>query len=155
MGRILPKPPPIRRPGRTPPPLPSERANLGPVFESPFRSDRERYGEIDLAAPLNEWVDVVSTWVNRARFEPYVYLVDPWAEDVAGDWYVEFDDLALVVYPDTPITVWEEFVNSSSKGMFIHYRCKEEGRSYTLLRAGSRTVTPGHREIQAPFLRGA
>lgn len=149
------EPPPL--PNRGPPPLPKTRkapvTALGRDVDlnrlgtgAKFRSNRlTPWVTPDVAAPLNEWVDVVSTWVLRSRYDSYVYL---FGDEGLGDWTVEFLDGATVVYHDTPAKIWDEFFTSSSKGMFIYYRCKEEGRPYELIREGTRTVTAKQRFIR-------
>lgn len=149
-----------RPPGREPPPLPGTRKKpLGTPPPSPRERDLNRLNtgarfrshrltwltQGDSGAPLNDWVDMVSTWVLRSRYDPDTFL---FGDEGTGDWTVEFLNGAEVVYHDTPAKIWSEFFASSSKGMFIYYRCKEEGRPYDLLREGSRTVTAKQKRIR-------
>lgn len=171
MGRTFPVPRPsvfLRGPGdvrerprpggREPPPLPTRKRPLGSPPPTPRERDLNRFGtgarfrshrltwlQGDHGAPLNDWVDMVSTWVLRSRYDSDLYL---FGDEGTGDWTVEFLDGATVVYHDTPASVWSEFFSSSSKGMFIYYRCKEEGRPYDLLREGSRKVTAKQKRIR-------
>lgn len=160
MARSVPPPLPPSYRRKEPPPLPRTRVpplrgiqrdidlnRLGTGAN--FRSHRLTWlnaprGAMS-GAPLNEWVDVVSTWVLRSRFDPGFAL---FGDSGTGDWQVEFLNGAEVIYHDTPVTIWTEFFNSSSKGMFIYYRCKEEGRAYELIQEGYREVTAKQRKIR-------
>lgn len=137
-----------KRPGGGPPPIPSSHVNLDRLGTGArFKSNRLTWltSGSETAAPLGDWVDMVSTWVLRSKYDSYVYL---FGDQGLGDWTVEFLNGAEVVYHDTPASIWNEFFNSSSKGMFIYYRCKEEGRPYELIREGTRTVTAKQKKIR-------
>ncbi len=147
----LPPPLPARRVLR-PPPLPSSR-NLDQAQAAPednFRSNRTTgdLGDDIRGAPMGgEWVSVTSTWVLRSSFKRHPELPNG-QPSMKGDWFVEFLDGSLVVYRMTGVDVWGDFFNSSSKGQFIYYRCKETHREYELLRGPSRKVTAKHRKIR-------
>lgn len=110
-----------------PPPLPGQRNALHNLdylgTGARFQSGRNIQFGPRTGAPVGEWIDVVSTWVLRTRFDPY-------PNSTAGDWRVEFLDGFACNYPNTPGSVFTDFFNSSSKGAFIYYRCKVNKRFY-------------------------
>lgn len=134
-------------PRAQPPPLPGSRDldRLGTGAD--YRSHRLTGMDQLQGAPLDSWVDVVSTWVYRSMFKAPQGGQDGQSPS-SGDWYVEFLDGSLVVYHGTPFDVWRDFFNSSSKGQFIYYRCKETHRPYETLRGPQRAVSAKHRKIR-------
>ena len=136
IARRLPEPKRVE-----PPPLPGQR-NLDRLGTgADYRSHRLTGITEVQGAPVNAWVDVVSTWVLRSRF-------DMQEGASTGDWMVEFLDGSLVVYRNTTPDVWGDFFNSPSKGLFIHYRCAVVGRAYDTLRGPQRVVTDKHRKLR-------
>jgi len=144
MGRVIPikgtrkQPQPtsgnrVRRPLLKNHEFPDYIGNTGPGLVS----DRERYGEIDLTAPFDEWVGVVSTWVERIRFNPHRDALGIPLD--RGDLFVEFLSGAMVEYEKLGLDLWHDFVNSSSKGMFVHFRLYD--LPYNLIHGSSRQVT--------------
>lgn len=130
-----------------PPPLPGQRDLNQLGTGADYRSHRGAgLGDTIQGAPLDSWVDVVSTWVLRSMYRTTHDVEGNPAQ--VGDWYVEFLDGSLVVYHNTSNDVWVDFFNSSSKGQFIYYRCKEIHRDYETLRGPQRTVSNKHRFLR-------
>lgn len=154
VAKMLPPPLPPRRggppplPGAAPPPLPGDRPTdlPGSLAENPFQSDRERYGA-DIGAPVGRWVGVVSTNVNRIKFDPNYDMEGQLTGD--GTITVEFLSLAVYEYSDCPNAMWVDFVNSSSKGMFVYYRLRD-WPSQRRVRDGSRPVTRTMKRARDP-----
>lgn len=142
--------PKVGAPRVAPPPLPSQR-NLDQLGTgADFRSHRLTGGfesDAPTLAPVNAWVDVVSTWVLRARFDPHPDLPNG-QKSQTGDWKVEFLDGSLVAFRMTPAADWIDFFQSSSKGSYIYHKCKLAGRAYDTLRGPQRKVSAKHRFLR-------
>ncbi len=114
-------------------------------------------------AKVNEWYDVVSTWVSRVRFAwtstarggpPSVPTSDPRSRK--GYLSVEFLSGATVEYNNPqPYSVFDDMINSSSKGSYIWHASPGLIRQpYTLLSPAIRKVTAEMRRLREPKTRG-
>ncbi len=111
--------------------------------KSTYGRDREVYGG-DEDAPLDAWIDCVSTWVERYRFEPY-------PAGTHGEMVIEFLDGAVCSYPNTPNADFFDLHNSSSKGMWVYYQCKLKDRPYKEVRKAFKTVTAAKKAAREPY----
>ncbi len=165
----------------TPPSLPSrsptgtfrgaaERMPTLPQRTSASASDRTRGNADEFGlepdAQVNEWYDVVSTWVSRVRFAwtstarggpPSVPTGD--VRGRKGYLSVEFLSGATVEYNNPqPYSVFDDMINSSSKGYYIHHASSQLIKQpYTLLSPAIRRVTHEIRNLREPKkpVRGA
>lgn len=105
----------------------------------------------DIELRVNVWLDIESTWVNRTYFQCDTADSDEMPE--FGDWFVEFLDLAIIVYPNTPTGIFHNFLQSPSHGVHLHVKCLEEGRYYETLREAQRKVTKEMKDRRDQFVK--
>lgn len=125
-------------------------------------SDRRRGNEdehgLEEDATIGVWYDVMSTWLSRVRASytpvrggpPTPPAKDPKQRMVYLQ--VEFLDGATVEYTNPQLySVFDDLINSSSKGQFIWHASPGLIRqSYTLLSPATRKVTAEMRKLRAP-----
>lgn len=166
MGRILPQRTSRKLPvgqwskrnkplaGRQTPRLPHERPT-DPERESAIASDRligiDTIGlddELLFAGEVGKWHDVLSTYLNRVRFDWASNWGGgpPWppggGEQRKGYLTVEFLDLAIVEYPGETFQTFSDLINSASKGSYMWYASSGlQHKTGNKIRDGQRTVT--------------
>ena len=92
----------------------------------------------------NAWFDIESTWVERAYF--HVGVTDQGDLANSGDWYVEFLNGAIVVYPNTRTNTFRDFLQSASHGVHLYEVYARNKRDYILLREPTREVSQEQRD---------
>lgn len=158
-----------------PPPLPTratagvptfrgqfERLPTLPERQSPAFSDRtvgnvDEFGLEPEAVP-GQWYDVQSTWVSRVFFDWKSALGGPPTQPTddpkqrSGYLRVEFLSGAVVEYSKPqPYSVFDDLINSSSKGQYIWHASPGLIRQpYTLLSPATRKVTAEMRRLREP-----
>jgi hypothetical protein len=118
-------------------------------------------GGLEPEAPVNTWIDVMSTWLSRVRFSwapvrggpPTQPTKDP--KQRTGYLQVEFLSGATVEYTNPqPYSVFDDLINSSSKGYFLHHAQSHlYTQPYTLLSPPIRKVTAEMRKLREPKSR--
>ena len=140
----------------------SERMPTLPERQSPAMSDRRRGNEdehgLEEDATIGVWYDVMSTWLSRVRASytpvrggpPTPPAKDPKQRMIYLQ--IEFLDGATVEYTaPEPYSTFDDLVNSSSKGMYVHHASTHlYGKPYTTLSKATRKVTAEMRKLREP-----
>ncbi len=135
-----------------------------PERQSPAFSDRtvgnaDEFG-FEPDATVDVWYDVFSTWLRRVRFSwrhplhggPPLSLPSTPKNDRLGWLQVEFLDLSVIVY-NVPqkYAVFDDLINSSSKGQYIHHASSHLYTTpYTEISGARRKVTQAMRNARDP-----
>ncbi len=131
-----------------------------------LQSDKEKE-ELLLAGQVGVWIDVFSEYLFKIRFD----WVSPWPkfssgppslsrnvplEQRRGYLTAQFLDLAIVGYANEPYKVFQDAINSSSKGSYWwHASSGLQGKSGDKIQKSQRKVTAEMRRARSASRAGA